>query len=247
MTRQHRSTATELAPTGGAAARASDAISVSKRRLLGGTALLAVGVPIGARAAGTPVPGSIRELDNAAMALFDAAEAANWDGAAKALERAKSATLGAKDLERAYIDAGGGIGHFIEAKNNLSADLIEARTALSVKDKRWLISAADRLESRAGELSQPFADQSNAIVPRIETLLFLARRMRRALVWGDDGGFRDARDSFDRLWSPLRSELAGKPSVSAVQEALTSIVKSPTSTGLKKLYAATLALRSAAG
>jgi len=68
-------------------------------------------------------------------------------------------------------------GGFFQARNNLTADLIEARSALS---KRWLASCAVRIAERAGELSQPFADESNTLARRVEALLFLARRMRQA-------------------------------------------------------------------
>jgi hypothetical protein len=252
MTLKHRGVLIEFAPRAdGAAYGTSDAMLVSRRRLLAASAMLlaltsVLGASIEARAANPTVPGAVGSLDVAAMALFDAAESANWDGAAQALKNVTSAALGVKDLEPDYIRAGGEIGDFIEAQNNLSGDLVEANLALSVKDKRWLVSAADRIESRAGELSQPFAARSNTVAPRVATLLFLVRRMRRALVWEDDGGFRDARDAFDRLWSSLRIELAGKPSVGAVQGAVTSIGTSPTGAGLKKLYTAVLAMGGAA-
>ena len=63
---------------------------------------------------------------------------------------------------------------------------------MSVKDRRWLASSADRIASRAGELSQPFAERGGTVHQRVEVLLFLARRMRRALVWNDQSGYRSS-------------------------------------------------------
>ncbi len=144
--------------------------------------------------------------------------------------------------------AGGGIGHFVEVVNNLSADAIEAGTALSAKDRSWLVSCADRIASRAGELSEPFDARAGAAVPRIDTLLFLVRRMRRALVWRDEDGLINSHDAFTRLWSKLRTELAGKQAVSvdAVQHALADVGNPPTRDELKRLYKTTQALGAAA-
>ena len=204
-----------------------------------------LGLPLGASAASAALPGVAGSLDDAAMALFDAAETANWAEAEEALGRARTAALEVNGLQSKFIAAGGAISRFIEVQNNLGADLIEAGTALSVRDQRWLISSADRIESRAGELSQPFLDRTDALFPRIETLLFLARRMRRALVWHDDGGYRQAFDDFRRVASPLHAEL-GKRSpegTRALDRALERMGDSPSSVGLKALYAAILRLR----
>lgn len=208
-----------------------------------------LGLPLRASAANAALPAVAVSLDAAAMALFDAAEAANWDEAEHALERAGAAAIEVNDLQSKFIAAGGAISRFIEVQNNLGADLMEAGTALSVRDQRWLINSADRIESRAGELSQPFLDRSDALSPRIETLLFLARRMRRARVWHDDGGYRQAFDDFKRVAAPLRAEL-GKRSPQgtlALDRALERIGNSPTSADLKALYADVLGLRHAAG
>lgn len=200
-----------------------------------------------AQAQSPTTPGTVRALDGAATKLFDAAESGNWDDAASALRRVQSIAPGVSDLESAYLAAGGGIGDFIAVVNNLSADAIEAGTALSAKDRGWLVSCADRIASRAGELSQPFDRRANAVVPRIDTLLFLARRMRRALVWSDEGGLLNARDSFTRLWSSLCDELAGKQptEVGAVQRALANVGKAPSLGDVKRLYEATQALGAA--
>ena len=150
-------------------------------------------------------------------------------------------------LESAYLAAGGDTEDFIQVLNNLSDDAIEAGTALSTKDRRWLVSCADRIASRAGELSRPFAGRADAVVPRIDTLLFLARRMRRALVWRNEDGLISAQDAFTQLWSRLRKELAGKQATAAdaVQRALAGIEKPPTRAEIKRLYEATQALGTA--
>ena len=194
------------------------------------------------------VPGIVRALDAAAMDLFDAAEDSKWDDAARALQRVRSIAPGVSGLESAYLAAGGGIGHFIEVVNNLSADAIEAGTALSAKDRPWLVNCADRIASRAGELSEPFDARAGAAVPRIDTLLFLVRRMRRALVWRDEDGLISSHDAFTRLWSKLRTELAGKQTASAdaVQRALEDVGRAPTRDELKRLYKTTQALGAAA-
>jgi hypothetical protein len=121
-------------------------VLVTRRRLLAGTAALPLvalavtfGLSIRARAATDTIPSAVRDLDVAAMALFDAAE--------------------------------GQLNNFFQARNNLTGDLIEAKTALSVKDRRWLVSSADRIAARAGELAQPFAQQANVLIARIEALL----------------------------------------------------------------------------
>ena len=231
-------------------------VVVMRRRLLAGTAalpLVALAVTFGlstrARAATGTIPSAVRDLDVAAMALFDAAEGGRWLVARQAMERARTAAEAMGAVESAYVGAGGQINNFFQARNNLTGDLIEAKTALSVKDRRWLVSSADRIAARAGELAQPFAEQANVFIPRIEALLFLARRMRRALVWQDDIGFGVAQDDFKRLWQTLRDELdkesAGK--VRALDDALSRVSVSRSRTDLKSLYAAIQGLRELVG
>lgn len=120
-----------------------------------------------------------------------------------------------------------------------------ADIALSSKDRRWLISSADRIATDAGELSEAFSGHTNAITPRIETLLYLARRMRRAPVWQDSFGFRNARDDFNRMWLTLRPQLARQPrkDLAAVDESLTLFSRSGAGTDGKALYAAIQRLR----
>ncbi|MEO8835992.1 MAG: hypothetical protein ABI364_04565 [Caldimonas sp.] len=220
--------------------------------MLAGSLMLALRPSIG-RAEVAPagrnavVPGDVRALDVAATDLFDAAEAGNWDDAALALRRVRSIAPGVSGLESAYLAAGGGIDHFIEVVDNLNGDAIEAGTALSTKDRPWLVSCADRIASRAGELSQPFDARTGTVVPRFDTLLFLVRRMRRALVWRDEGGLIDAHHAFTRLWSKLRPELAGQQAAGAdaVERALADVGQPPTRNQLKQLYKATQALGAA--
>lgn len=225
-----------------------------RRRFMTAAALLpsialvsSLGLPLRASASGVGIPHAVRALDDAAMALFDAAEAAKWADAEQALGRARRVAPEVTDLQSTFIASGGAISRFIEVRNNLGADLIEAGTALSARDQRWLISSADRIESRIGELSQPFLDGTDAIGPRVETLLFLARRMRRALVWHDDGGYRQASDDFRRVASSLRGDLEKQSPkrAHALQLALDQFSDSPSSVGLKALYGATLRLRDA--
>lgn len=224
---------------------------IPRRAMLLGSVTLALQPALGraeiAHVQPATVPELVRALDVAAMDLFGAAEAGQWDDATRALRHVRSAATGVNGLEPAYLAAGGGTEDFIQVVNNLSADAIEAGTALSVKDQRWLVSCADRIASRAGELSRPFAGRADAVAPRIDTLLFLARRMRRALVWRDADGLVSAQDAFAQLWLKLRNELAGQQptATDAVQQALTSLGKTPTRTQIKRLYEATEALGTA--
>ncbi len=133
-------------------------------------------------------------------------------------------------MEPAYVDAGGELGQFIEAQNNLNADDLEAGVALSVHDSRWLINAADSVATRAGQFSVPFVAHTGELVPRLEVLLFLDRRMRRARVWHDDAGARDAHDAFLRLWSEMRTALIANPSLRVqVLESMASRLQDPES------------------
>jgi hypothetical protein len=117
-------------------------------------------------------------------------------------------------------------------------EVIEVQTALSVKEKRWLVSCAARIAARAGELSQPFDGQTNALIPSIEALLFLARRMRQAGVWQDDIGFGVAQDDLKRVWQTLSVELKRQSPerVRALDDALTRVSNSHSSAALKSLY-----------
>lgn len=224
----------------------------SRRRVLTAAAalpLLGFGLTLGpyrmARAAPDNIPAPVRALDAAAMALFDAAQTAHWTAARRALDQARASATASATIEDAFLAAGGEMHRFFEARNNLTADLIEAATALAQKDKRWLINCADRLATRAGELSQPFAVRANAVAPRIESLLFLARRMRRALVWHDTAGFRSAHEDFKRLWESLRGALASQPTarLAAFNNALAHIANSRSAADVDTLYVAVRQLR----
>lgn len=237
---------------GGACARAEAATAelLSQRRRLIAAAALAAGsglslTPMRARAAGTAMPSALKELDGAALALFDAAEAPRWESAWTALARARTASNAAGSLEAAFTEAGGELHRFFQARNNLAGDLIEAGTALSVKDRRWLVSTADRIAARAGELSQPFAERHGSVPQRIEVLLFLARRMRHALVWHDEIGFRSAQGDFRRLWQSTANELAPDASSQrrVLEDALTRLTLSRSTAAIKHLYDAVAALR----
>ena len=233
-------------------AKALGTVVVPRRRRLAGAAALplaalaaALGLPVRARAATDMTPSALRDLDAAAMALFDAGETSRWPVAQQALERARTAADVVGGLESTYLAAGGRLSQFFQARNDLTGDLIEAKTALTAKDRRWLVSSADRIAARAGELSQPFAEHGNALIPRIEALLHLARRMRRALVWKDNNGFRAAQDDFERLWHALRHELDKQPRdrVRALDDALTRVAVSRSSADLRSLYTALQKLR----
>ena len=229
--------------------RNSDRIGARRRLLRGiatlpllalaGTLAATLGLPGNARAAEpNPIPRPVRELDEAAMALLDAAERDEWPAGRQALARAQAAAGAIAGVESDFVAAGGQQSDFFQARNNLTADLIEAQTALSVKEKRWLASCAVRIAGRAGELSQPFADESSALVPRVEALLFLALRMRQAKIWQDDMGFGIAHDDFKRLWQNLRGELADRSParVRALDDALAGIGNDSSSADLKSLY-----------
>lgn len=105
-----------------------------------------------------------------------------------------------------------------------------------------------RIESRAGELLQPLVDHTDALAPCIETLLFLVRRMRRDLVWHDDGGHRQARDDFRRTALALRGALGTRSprGTPALELAMERVGDSPSRADLKSLYAAILGLRAVA-
>jgi hypothetical protein len=200
----------------------------------------AVGISMSRRAhaATTAIPSPVDELDHAAMTLFDAAEAREWAAASQALKRTEQAADTIAQLESAFVEAGGDLRHFFQARNDLVGDLIEAKTALSVKDQRWLISAADRIVARAGELSQPFATRTSALLPQVESLMYLARRMRRALVWQDHIGLQAAHDDFKRLWLVLRADLSSIPNdrVRAIDDALVNLSLSKSTTAVRQLY-----------
>lgn len=224
-------------------------IAETRRRLLTGAAMLpllmAIGFPLRARAAAQPIPPALRALDTAAMDLFDAAEIGNWPAARQALGRAQGAADSASGMESDFVGASGQLSDFFQARNHLTGELIEAQTALAVEDRRWLVNCAGRIAARAGELARPFADQSDALTPRIEALLFLARRIRQARVWQDDIGFDVAQDDFRRLWQSLRTDLHGEPEsrIAALDQALIRVGKSRSSADLRALYAATRGLR----
>ena len=222
-----------------------------RRRLIAAASLSPVGVmagalvPLRARAA-TVLPAPVRDLDAAALALFDAAESGQWVQARATLARARAAATAATSMGGPFTEAGGALHRYFEARNGLSGDLVEAGLALSVKDRRWLIGVAERIVTRAGELAQPFAERSDAVTPRIEALLFLARRMRRALVWNDSIGYQAAHRDFGSLWQTLRPDLIGSvPTlrIQAVDQALQGAGPSPSPTVGKRLYEEVRALR----
>jgi hypothetical protein len=199
-----------------------------------------------ARAAIAQTPKTLMDLDTAALELFDAAEAGDWSSAERALAHAQAAAGSVAALENAFTRSGGALENYYQVRNNLGADLIEARAALSTKDRRWLISSADRIITRAGELSQPFAARSRSGTPGAESLLFLARRMRRALVWNDNAGFQMAQDDFRDLWQKLRPAFQTRPpeSLRAVDEALGRLTGTGGGTDLKALSRAVEKLNS---
>lgn len=199
----------------------------------------------GAAPARPPFPPALRMLDRAAMNLFDAAVAGHWAAAHDALARARKAAAEVGPLEPDFVDAGGDLSRFYRARNNLGADLLEARTALDAKDERWLASCADRIADRAGTLSLPFDARSDKLTPGVESLLALARRMRNALAWQDDAGFRNAHHDFETLWASLRPSLAGRSEtrVRALDVALNRIAISRAPQDLQALEQAVRDLR----
>ena len=212
--------------------------------------LLFLGASIGASGAAraaTAVPAAVQNLAGAAMALFDAAESGKWVEAQTALDQARTAAGSAVSDEGAYTDAGGPISKFFQARNALSGDLVEAGFALSVKDQRWLVSCADRIESRAGELADPFV-RGNSRKLTLEALLFLARRIRSAAVWQDPDGLAGASADFRRLWGTLRAQLRPQSKHgSDIDAALEKIGASATSANAKSLYTAVEALSRSLG
>ncbi|ODV13325.1 MAG: hypothetical protein ABT20_02255 [Rubrivivax sp. SCN 70-15] len=199
----------------------------------------------GAAPARPPFPPVLHALDRAAMNLFDAPVARHWPAARDALARARKAAAEVGPLEPAFVDAGGDLSRFYRARNDLGADLLEARTALDAKDERWLASCADRIADRAGTLSLPFDARSDKLTPGVESLLALARRMRNALVWQDDAGFRNAHEDFKTLWASLRQSLAARSEtqVHALDVALNRIAISRAPQDLQALEQAVRNLR----
>ncbi|MEZ5603943.1 MAG: hypothetical protein R3E41_06900 [Burkholderiaceae bacterium] len=191
-------------------------------------------------------PQPVLDLDRAAMDLFDAAEAGRWRDARDALSRARAATAALRSVEGAYTDAGGALHRYIEARNGLGADLLEAGTAVSVQDRRWLVSVASHVAARAGELSLPFVGHGNAVAPLIAALLYLALRMRRALVWQDDIGFHAAMGDFARLWTSLRGRLGARLAADrmhALEAALGRLTSHASAADVRRLYDSVIALR----
>lgn len=204
---------------------------------------LAVAASLGASGvarAASPAPGDVRELADAAMALFDAAESGQWAEAKAALDHAHAAARSATGSEAAYTDAGGALSDFFQARNALSGDLAEADIALSVKNQRWLIRCADRIATRAGELAEPFADKGDSRKLTLSALLFLARRVRTAALWQDADGMANASADFSRLWLTLRARIGGSQAAhaNAIDAAIKKIDASATSADAKALYAA---------
>jgi hypothetical protein len=193
-----------------------------------------------APAAAQPIPQPLLDLDSAAMALFDAAEAAHWDDAHDALSKVEASATAIPALEARFTEAGGELERFFEATNHLTADLIDARAAVGVHDKAWLLASADSILERAGDLTEPFARRTDAVLPRIEVLLVLARRMRRALDWQDAQGFDAALRDFNRLWLIVRPQLADRTPdrVRAVEQSLASIPQGRTVANLRALSTA---------
>lgn len=240
----------------GACARAEAATAEllsQRRRLLAAASLGPAGVAAGALVprwarAATALPAPVHDLDAAALALFDAAESGQWVQARMALARARAASTAAASMVGPFTEAGGALHRYFEARNGLIGDLVEAGLVLSVKDRRWLIGVAERIVTRAGELAQPFAERSDAVTPRIETLLFLARRMRRALLWNDSIGYQGAHQDFGSLWQTLRLELAASvPAgrIQALDQALQRAARSRSADDGKRLYEAVRTLRQA--
>jgi hypothetical protein len=62
--------------------------------------------------------------------------------------------------------------------------------------------------------------------------------MRRARVWHDDGGYRQASDDFRRLASSLRADRGKRsaPAARSLELALERMSESPSSAELKSLY-----------
>lgn len=186
------------------------------------------------------MPGALLDLDAAALALSDAAEAGRWDDARKALAAARTAARSVANLESSFTEAGGQLGRFFAATNQLSADLINAAAAESVRDRPWLLSSADNLLALAGDLTEPYASRIGAAVPRLEVVLVLARRMRQAPTWQDEVAFETARRAFDRQWPALRDELSTRRRhlVERVDAARAGIAISPSSANARTLYVA---------
>lgn len=212
---------------------------------LAASALLPMAAVAAAPAQPAPLPDTLLALDRAAMALFDAAESSDWAQAAQALDRARTAAEGVAPLQAAFVEAGGEQHRFMQARNDLGSDLIETKTALSVRDPRWLASTAGRIAAHAGELSQPFATRAHALLPRVLALMFLARNMRQALLWQDNNGFDMAQGDFNQLWKALKGQLTAVPAarVRALDDALAKLALSRSAATARQLYDAVLAIR----
>lgn len=186
----------------------ASATALGRRRVLLGLPALVMSAGLlgasAARADSSPQPPELRALERAALALFDATDAAPWPAVSQALDPLREAAKRAATLEIAYLDAGGQLGDFLATRDMLAADLIEAGAALAAANRRWLISAAERIVQVADRLSLPFDQAGYQLGPRLKDLLYLARSIRRALIWSDDAGQLAAQQDFSRLWRSVR-------------------------------------------
>ena len=117
---------------------------------------------------------------------------------------------------------------------------------MSVQDRRWLVSVASHVAARAGELSLPFVGHGNAVAPLIAALLYLALRMRRALVWQDDirisrrhGRLRETLDVPAR--QARRAVTADR--MHALEAALGRLTSHASAADVRRLYDSVIALR----
>jgi len=204
--------------------------------LLAGAGRLAEASP----APASTVPQTVIDLDASTLAFFEAAKAGRWDDVHKELEAVRNAARSVPELQSSFTDAGGELSRFFAATNALTADLVDAAAAESVWDRTWVVSAAENLLARAGDLTEPYAARIDATAPRLEVLLVLARRMRRAPEWLDTTGYASARRSFDRLWPALRGQLgAQRPHlVESVDAARAGIAGPPSPANAHTLYVA---------
>jgi len=123
--------------------------------------------------------------------------------------------------------------------------LARADRAAAGADRIALGKAANRMTLLAGELAQPFADAQEAPTAlKVDVAMYLAWRMRQALISGDTSGYEAAHAAFDRLWLDVQRSTPGVDDVrlAALERALTMAALSHSAQAVIELQSAAQAV-----
>jgi len=157
--------------------------------------------------------------------LFDAAATMHWRSARVALQALHEQIGQLDETSRTQFTAAGGpVENWLAARAGLLAGLARADRAAAGADGIALGKAANRMTLLAGELAQPFADAQEAPTAlKVDVAMYLAWRMRQALISGDTSGYEAAHAAFDRLWLDVQRSTPGVDDVrlAALERALT--------------------------